>query len=33
MGKGKSAIESQIKMINLAKEIVEAVSRDYPQSN
>ncbi|BFI76967.1 nucleotidyltransferase domain-containing protein [Sulfurisphaera ohwakuensis] len=33
MGKirGKSAIESQIKMLNLAKEIVEKVSEELPQ--
>ncbi|BCU68899.1 nucleotidyltransferase domain-containing protein [Stygiolobus caldivivus] len=29
MGKGKSAIESQMRMVYLAKEIVEEVSRDF----
>ncbi|BDC17857.1 nucleotidyltransferase domain-containing protein [Acidianus sp. HS-5] len=31
MGRGKSAIESQIRMINLAKEIIESASKDLPQ--
>ena len=29
MGKGKSAIESQIRMINLVKEIVEELAKDF----
>jgi predicted nucleotidyltransferase len=31
MGKGKSAIESQIKIINLVKEIVEEMAKDFQQ--
>ncbi|AAK41883.1 nucleotidyltransferase domain-containing protein [Saccharolobus solfataricus] len=30
MGKGKSAIESQIRMLKLAKEIVEEVASSFP---
>ncbi|MEJ2772242.1 nucleotidyltransferase domain-containing protein [Stygiolobus sp. CP859M] len=31
MGRGKSAIESQIKIINLVKEIVEEMAKDFQQ--
>jgi len=31
MGRGKSAIESQIRIINLVKEIVEEMAKDFQQ--